>query len=525
MLWVRFLALVLALGPVAAHAAAPAGIDAGVREALSGVWNRDLGGGLVLDQIVPYGHKVDLVIHDERGRQAARLQLRHPTREGHRVGGFSVSLQTSFSQIRSARDRQALAAIEQVVDALEQADTEGLGNRFSRPATHPWLTRGLRPYRWAPAAILALVILGWTRRDRLQWVIRPNHAVPAMIQVTLYTYWWLYTEPVGWRFVDIAAQVAFAYCFEGLLRWTRGKTWNITLGPLPVVFSTNLFVWFIEPWLQCAVIAIALASKEWVQRDGRHIFNPSALGVSVAAILTLTLPSVFGWGTPTPDVELNLPPNMAELMLLLTVLAQLRFPIVLVPMSATLGVLAARFLRLTPPDPFWPATFLILLLFATDPKTLPKQTSGRVVYGFLLGLSLSAISEVLSRSGLPDTYAKVIPIPALNYLAPQLDRVGEAIYGRWKALVATEGSAIRTAVGNALEPRYNRWHVAVWVVIAVIGISRQKADSFQVLAHWELETSHVVSATANGFPTCAENPVWCRPFSFPAEVRMWLDGT
>lgn len=517
-----FLALVFVLGAASVAEAGERPLEAEVRALLDPVWGTDLGGGMVLDEIDAQSHQIALVLHDGEGRRAARVVLKHPERQGHRVGSFSASLQTSFSQIRTERDRQTLDAIHAVVRTVDRRDPGDLGRQLRPAHPHPWLWRGVRAWRWLPAAVLALVILGWTRRDQLQWVLRPNHLVPAMIQCTLYTYWWLYTSPVQSRFVDIAAQLAFAYGFEGLLRWSRGRTWQVSLGPVPVVLSTNLFVWFSQPWLQCTAIAIALFTKEFVHRDGRHIFNPSAFAVATLAVATLTLPTVFGWGTPTPDVELNLPPNMAELMLILTVIAQLRFPIVLVPMAATLGVLIARLGGLSPPDPFWPATFLILLLFATDPKTLPSTTPGRVVYGLCLGVALSAISEVLSGASLPDTYAKVIPIPVLNYLAPQLDRLGQGAYDRWNALVSVEGSPARQALGRFLDPAYNRAHVALWVVIAVLGIANQKAASFQVLAHWQYETPGIVTADPLAFPTCADNPAWCTPFGFLPEARMWL---
>ena len=45
-----------------------------------------------------------------------------------------------------------------------------------------------------------------------------------------------------------SAQLLFAYAFDMLLAWSRGEEYVLGFGPFPIVFSTNLFLWFKDDW-------------------------------------------------------------------------------------------------------------------------------------------------------------------------------------------------------------------------------------------------------------------------------------
>ena len=74
----------------------------------------------------------------------------------------------------------------------------------------------------------------------------------------------------------------FAYAFDALLAWSRRDTYTLGFGPFPIIFSTNLFLWFKPDWfyLQFLMMAVGFAAKELIRwnKDGRrvHIFNPSS---------------------------------------------------------------------------------------------------------------------------------------------------------------------------------------------------------------------------------------------------------
>jgi hypothetical protein len=104
---------------------------------------------------------------------------------------------------------------------------------MSPPNREDWLSAG--PL-WRGGGILSIVLLILiARKDRVKLNIRPNNAVRAIIQITVYAYWMLYVVTVRERMIDIAAQLLFAYTIETLLHWSRGRTWRISIAPILVV--------------------------------------------------------------------------------------------------------------------------------------------------------------------------------------------------------------------------------------------------------------------------------------------------
>ena len=108
-------------------------------------------------------------------------------------------------------------------------------------------------------------------------------------KAAIFVYWGWYWPPVYESAYLIAAQLVFAYAFDMLLGWSRRDTYTLGLGPFPVIFSINLFLWFTPDWfwLQLLMVAAGFAAKELVRwrRDGRdvHIFNPSSFPLAVAS--------------------------------------------------------------------------------------------------------------------------------------------------------------------------------------------------------------------------------------------------
>ena len=87
-----------------------------------------------------------------------------------------------------------------------------------------------------------------------------------------------------------AGQLVFAYGFDLLLGWSRRDAHRLGFGPVPVIFSINLFLWFTDDWFhfQFLLVAIGFAAKELIrwERDGRlvHIFNPASFPLAVFAL-------------------------------------------------------------------------------------------------------------------------------------------------------------------------------------------------------------------------------------------------
>jgi len=568
--------VVLAALPVAAAAEGEARRER-ITALLGGVgWNKDLGGGLRFDHYREFGGFILFELARLKEGQRAvvgTLRLSGPTNSRRRTRNFSLDLQLqkgyfSFNDPELRKlEEAAMAALHKGYLSVHARDNESYKDLI-RIATEQ--------RRWIPAfrtlrIILAVILLWigalfWLRKDlKLETRLKAAHLVPALIQTTLYAYWFFYYPEVGKRYPCILLQVLFAYLFDAALSLTLRRRWALTFGPMPIVFSTNLFVWYERPWLQFGVIALALLSKAFLQRKGRHIFNPAAFGISVPAALALLAPRIFPWGVPTTGPFLNIPPNTSEIMLLLAVAAQIRFPIALISFSviAALNLLSI----FSPPPAMWPATLLILLLFTTDPATTPRNNGGRVLYGAALGIMITILSIVIRNAGQPEDYSKVFPLMFASCFLPQFDRAGKWLEKTWECwphkgpwtwrgsaallltaaflsalpaalwgLVAFLGAAAlvdarrrrrgKDVLSRAaelfrtlLDPKWNLIHVAALLFLAVSTHSpRMKTELFQTFTHWGNDTRGMVF-DADGIPRCSSNPAWCTPFSFKEELK------
>lgn len=302
------------------------------------------------------------------------------------------------------------------------------------------------------AVVLALIV---RRTGRRLWVelVPPlkSHYVQASVQVCVYAYWGWYWREVYSAAPLILGQLVFYYGFEALLTWSRGRTWRLGCGALPVILSTNVFIWFKDDWyaLQFALVAAAALGKEFVrwQRDGRstHVFNPSALAMSLFAVGLLATGTTHDltWAGRMASTIGN-PPHMYLLIFLLGLVVQHFFSITLMTFSAVL-VLCALNLGHT----WWTGTyyfvfsnlpvpvFLGLHLLVTDPSTSPRTNAGKAVFGALYGLLAFVFYGLLERFAGPTVYDKLLPVPLLNLGVLWIDRAARSgvlgRFTRWEA--------------------------------------------------------------------------------------------
>lgn len=295
----------------------------------------------------------------------------------------------------------------------------------------------------AAAALLAtwgagLCLWAGLRGRRLAVEIdpRPQHYVQACAQASVFLYWGWHWPPVREAAVLVAAQVLFAYAFDLLLAWSRGEAGRIGFGPVPVVFSINLFLWFADDrfHLQLALVAFAFAAKALIrwERDGRrvHVFNPAAFALAVfSAALVLTGTSDLTRGQ---DIAVSqfFPPHIYVWIFLAALPGQYLFGVT----SMTLAAVAATWLfgllyfQATGVyyfyDSYVPiAVFLGMHLLFTDPSTAPRSEGGRLLFGVLYGAGVVAGYALLARAGLPTFYDKLLPVPLLNLSVGLLDRL------------------------------------------------------------------------------------------------------
>ena len=300
-----------------------------------------------------------------------------------------------------------------------------------------------------PAAVTSLLV-AWAgvllRRDRFarptgtQVTIKFTHVLPAILQVVLFAYWSIYWPKVIEHLPVLAAQLLIAYAIDFLLAWTLRRPYSPSFGPVPIVFSANLFVWFLpgDTFLYTLVIAIALSSKALVHWDGRHIFNPSVLGVAVVGVLCIVLPRIFHYQDISHDFDR--PPHMAQLILLLALIPQVRLRTTPVAFGAALAMIATTLMvyGITGykggPTPWWPSWLLAITLLAGDPSTIPSAGASRLLFGLFLGAAFYIVSRGLLFSVGTDFFAKIIPIPVANLLVPSFERAGAQLSMRWPSL-------------------------------------------------------------------------------------------
>ena len=301
--------------------------------------------------------------------------------------------------------------------------------------------------------------------------LRKQHYIQACAHLSILTYWGWYWHEVYDAAPLIAGQLLFAYAFDALLSWTRRDTFTLGFGPFPIIFSTNLFLWFKPDWFyfQFLLVAVGFAAKELIRwnKDGRrvHVFNPSSFPLAVASLaLLLTGTTAITWGPEIAATQFN-PPHIYLLIFLVALPGQFLFGVA----SMTLAAVATMygfsltyflatgnhfFLEL----PFPIAIFLASHLLFTDPSTSPRTELGRLIFGVLYASGVIALYVLLERLGMPTFYDKLLPVPLLNVAIQGIDKAArsnaaEAIRpgGAWPyADAATASSGLHDDLDRAV---------------------------------------------------------------------------
>ena len=307
----------------------------------------------------------------------------------------------------------------------------------------------------------------------LEIVLRPQHYVQACAHTSIFLYWGWYWRPV-YEFAHlIVAQLVFAYAFDMLLSWSRRDTSTLGFGPFPIIFSTNLFLWFKQDWfyLQFVMIAFGFAAKEFIRwnKDGRqtHIFNPSSFTLTIFSLaLLLTGASDITWGKDIAITQFY-PPHMYLFLFLVALPGQFLFGVTTMTMSAVLTTylfglayyaVAGTYYFF---DSYIPiAVFLGMHLLFTDPSTAPRTELGRMIFGALYGLSTIALYALLGVAGRPAFYDKLLQVPLLNLLIQSIDRaVRSEPLRRFDPAVIGRSLPVR---------RRNLAYISVWAIVFAI---------------------------------------------------------
>jgi len=379
----------------------------------------------------------------------------------------SPALAPAMTAQPAGRDRPGLARLPLILTAAFLAILALPRARQHNHVVWSFLGVGIALAAWQ----LAL----WLRRRpmRVEFVAPiKQHYIQACMQGTVYGYWGWHWPAIYQQIPLIVAQLLFVFAFEALFAWTRGRTWRLTSGPLPIVLSTNLFIWFNDAWFpwQFAMITVALLGKEFLkwQKEGRrtHIFNPSGFGLLVASV-ALIVTGTTDQATLARSLATTIdgPPHIYLVLFCVGLVVQHFFSVTLMTMSAAIVIVVTNHLytAVTGSHVFaasnLPAAgFLGLHLLMTDPSTSPRTNLGRLLFGAGYGLGYSFMYEALSQLGNLELFAKLFPVPMLNLCVRWLDRLARTgwtgrLNQRWE---------------QALAPaRMNHVHMAIWAAVCI----------------------------------------------------------
>lgn len=361
--------------------------------------------------------------------------------------------------------------------------------------------------------------LAWRGRisghgPRVDFAAVRSHWIQACVQASIYVYFGAYWSRIPHQAPQILSQVFFLYALNFLLAWTRGRDVRLGFGVLPIIGSTNLFMWFRDDWfgLQFLLVATGALGKEFIQweRDGRrvHVFNPSSFGLSLfSVVLIATGTTSYTWGEELASL-LALPPRIYLLLFVGGLVVQYFFSVTLMTFSAaaTLCLLNLAYTGTTGVYHFIDsnipiAVFLGLHLSVTDPSTSPRTNLGRVAFGALYGIANFLLYSMLAEIGAPEFYDKLLPVPILNLMVPWIDRWTRAgAFGRfetWQARwPATRWNLVHMAAWTALfaamhatgfvGPHHPGEDVAFWKKAVASGIPQAPSKLLRLL-HYQAE--------------------------------------
>jgi TPR repeat protein len=321
-----------------------------------------------------------------------------------------------------------------------------------------------------------LILWGFARAKarvfRIEFVPIKSHWVQACVQFSIFLYWGWYWPNAYRALPQVAAQMIFVYTLDALLSWSRGRTWRVGFGPLPIVISTNLLLWFKDDWfyLQFLMLTAGVLGKQFItwEREGKrtHVFNPSAFGQSLFAIVLILTGTTkeLTWGK---EIAASFdPPHMLIVIFLGGLVVQYFFQVTLMTVAAAVTLVVASLAYTAATDGLYlfvntniaAPIFLGLHLLVTDPATSPRTNLGRVIFGVLYALGYIALFRLFDVLEVPLFWDKLLPVPVLNLCVPLIDRVVRSgALGRlnraWESMLPARSM--------------NLVHIGAWVVFFV----------------------------------------------------------
>ncbi len=261
-----------------------------------------------------------------------------------------------------------------------------------------------------------------------------------------YGIYWLHWEAEWWLYAtylctSIGAQLLSEYFLgnKAVPYWKR-----IRHGYLSVIISSfglSLLLKTNEVPVAMLAAVISILSKYLLRINGKHIFNPSALGIAGSILLTgKAWFSPGQWGSSTVLLF-----GICCLGFIVATRVQ-KLDTSLAFLGAFAGLIFFRQVIYLG----WPLDFFVqsvstgsLLLFSffmiTDPKTIPDHTAARILFSVVVAAVAFYLATFKFINGAP-----VWVLVFMQPLVPVLDKIFAAKKFEWKALTANPPGETRS---------------------------------------------------------------------------------
>lgn len=288
-------------------------------------------------------------------------------------------------------------------------------------------------------SLLALLLIrkrftgeAWSATVRL----RIPNLIQACVQGSIYLYMSRFTDHVGNFAPLIAYQLFFAFTLDLLVSLFLHRNIRLGFSVLPIVLSINLFIWFKPAYFhaQLFMVTLGVLCKHLIVRSvggqPTHVFNPSGIAMFIGSVMALAMgPHRYLQLDEIIHSYTSSRPYIFLVILFMGSVSQWVGNVALISMGAVLALFSATQASLAlsglPATNQWidPAVFVGVTLLITDPMTSPRRNLSKFLFGVAYGLGIMISYGILSYFQLPGYFAKILPVPVLNILAPWFDRI------------------------------------------------------------------------------------------------------
>ncbi len=270
-------------------------------------------------------------------------------------------------------------------------------------------------------------------KNFVQPLFRTQVLIQASVQSSLLYYISCFDPQLGIFFPYIIYFIFFGYACEIFLLLLTNKKVVLGLYIFPLILSINLFLSFAPTHypVMYFLVTVGVLAKNYLVYKNRpgwdHIFNPSAITLSVLLIISLMVPSI----RHAVDVKGLYHIPFFDLALVTLASFTLWLPnSYWIPIGGAVTLILAERFSLAVfgmPWMFGNGRGQILLAFClliTDPKTSPRTNFGKFFFGVTYALGLSFFYYLLMAVfGEFSDYNKILAAPFFNLLAPYYDTV------------------------------------------------------------------------------------------------------